>query len=47
MFELALASDSSDSIMSAIKIYGQLMLGDNDEAIELFKTFPNLHLLIL
>lgn len=47
MFELALASDSSDSIMSAIKIYGQLMQGDNDEAIELFKTFPNLHLLIL
>ena len=33
--------------MSAIKIYGQLMQGDDDEAIELFKSYPHLHLLIL
>jgi hypothetical protein len=47
VFELALASETAQTIMTAIKIYGQMMQGDDDEAIELFKTYPNIHLLIL
>ena len=47
LFEMCFSSENYGIIEKALKVYGQLLIADDDVALEIFKKFPHIHRLIV
>ena len=47
LFEMCFSSENYGIIEKGLKVYGQLLIADDDAALEIFKKFPHIHRLIV
>jgi hypothetical protein len=44
---MCFSSENYGIIEKGLKVYGQLLIADDDAALEIFKKFPHIHRLIV
>lgn len=47
LFEMCFTSENYGIIEKGLKVYGQLLITDDEVALEIFKKFPHIHRLIV
>ena len=47
LFKMCFSSENYGIFEKALKVYGHLLIADNDVALEIFKKFPHIHRLIV